>query len=514
MMNDRFSAQLRQHLLETANDRPAEGQLAAIVDSVAAKPQRRWLAPWRPQVPAWVGGLPATVRYGLLAGLLVLAALAGAILAGGGTHAPSTPFEGSWTTIDVADDSTLYLSVGAGPNPTLRFEDLHATGSACRNDEVKVFRADGVGHINGEQLEATYPNGGGCGLETVSTAGRYVYNPDGDILVDQDGQIWARIPRGDGPLPTLPPEPSPALLFAGRWTAVDGSDGSTLTLVVGEGTKPTVQFQDDLASGSVCRDDEVKIFRADGAGEITGNRLAASYPEGGGCGLELVPIIGRYAYDVATDTLRDADGVTWSRVPAGPGPEPTLRAQASPSAGAEETLPGGCIDVTHGGTYSAAAGDLTFTATIPSNPVIPWVGSPESFFLTDSCERGASRMSFGALGATSVNDSSCMPTRADISGFDDAIARLDTPKGTDISPRIDLTIDGHRAARYDITHLDSCGGFGLWGGTIIGRGETGSIYVIDVDGLLMAIELNRDGSQTAAQMQETYSIVESLQIAR
>ena len=108
-----------------------------------------------------------------------------------------------------------------------------------------------------------------------------------------------------------------------------------------------------------------------------------------------------------------------------------------------------------------------------------------------------------------------MPDALDITSFDDAVARLDTPVGDDISDRIDLTIDGHAAARYDISDLTTCPeGFGLWHLTAIGAGETGSVYVIDVDGVLVAIELNRDGSQSEAELEEAYAIIASLQIAQ
>jgi hypothetical protein len=506
MMNDRFAVQLRQHLLDTANERPAEGHLAAIVERVAVTPQRRWLRPRLPEIPAWAGGLPVAVRYGLLAIALVLAALAGAILAGGGTQTRSTPFEGSWTTIDVPDGSRMNLYVGAGRNPTVRFEDLHATGEGCRNDPGKVFTADGAGHINRETLEATYPNGGGCGLERVSIAGRYVYNADADILVDQDGLIWARVPRGDGPLPTLPPEPTPALIFEGTWTAIDPSDGSGLTLVVGDGAIPVVQFQDDLASGDGCREDAIKVFRADGVGVINGNRLAASYPDGGGCGFELVPIAGQYRYDGATDSLLDQDGVTWTRLP--PGSRPTLR--PAPTRQPAVSLAGGCIDLTQGGTYTATAETISVSATVPVTPAYPWRGARDEFHLTGSCDQPAP-MGMWASTATEVYQTSCMPDGEDFGTFAEAIARLDTPKGPDISPRVDLTIDGHPAARYDITNLTTCpDGFGLWHMTALGGGETGSIYVIDVDGVLVEIELNRDGSQTRAELEEADAIVASL----
>jgi len=257
--------------------------------------------------------------------------------------------------------------------------------------------------------------------------------------------------------------------------------------------------------------DEVKIFRADGVGEIIGNRLVVSYPDGGGCGSNLVSIAGRYDYQAATDTLRDQDGVTWARVPPGIDPAPTLR--PAPSGRPAPTLAGGCIDLTQGGSYTASAGPVLVTATVPRTPEIPWHGLRDRFHLAGSCG-DLSPMAFFAMGATSVNDGSCMSSSADVTDFADAIARLDEPQGKDISKRIDLTIDGHRAARYDISNLSTCPGFGLWSGTIIGQGETGSVYVIDVDGVLLEIELNRDGSQTPAQLAETYAIIASLQFAR
>jgi hypothetical protein len=45
-------------------------------------------------------------------------------------------------------------------------------------------------------------------------------------------------------------------------------------------------------------------------------------------------------------------------------------------------------------------------------------------------------------------------------------------------------------------------------------GETVSIYMIDVDGTLVEIELNRDGTQTPAELEEAYAIIASLQITR
>ena len=414
MMNDRFSAQLRQHLLDTANERPAEGQLAAIVQHAAITRQRRPLVARLPGFEGRVGPFPAVVRLGLVAVALVLAAVAGAILAGGSQSRATTPFEGTWTTIDPLDRSRMNLYVSAGATPAVRFVDEVATGGACDLDPVKRFIADGTGEISGNRLEATFPNGGGCGLMTVEVAGIYEYDARTDTLLDQDDVTWTRVEGGNPPpiqQPATEPPPTPA-------------------------TEPPATL-----------------------------------------------------------------------------PEPT---PGQPSA--DPTAAAGCVDLTQSGTYTALVGTMSgpggpisLTAAVPRTRAVEWQGSRDTFHLSSSCGDGA--MSFFALTSTSVNDGGCMPSSAEITDFADAIARLDTPEGDDISDRIDLTIDGHPAARYDISTLSTCSGFGLWSGTILGAGETGSIYVIDVDGELFAIELNRDGSQTEAELEEAWAIIASLQIA-
>jgi hypothetical protein len=292
MMSDRFSAQLRQHLLDTANERPAEGSLATIVGNVARTPQRRPLVLGLPRLQGRIGQLPAAVRLALLALALVLAAVAGAILAGGGA-------------------------------------------------------------------------------------------PSGIVL---------------------PPTERPS---------------------------PTAQRPTPTATS------------------------------------------------VAT----------------------TLR-------------PTACVDLSEGGAYTAPTDTMSLTATIPRTPLLAWQGSFNEFNLFAVCEEVAP-MAIFAMDTGALYETSCMPNTGSFGTFAKAVARLDTPQGPDISRRVNLTIDGHRAARYDIVDLTSCpDGFGLWHGTALGTGETGSVFVIEVDGGLVSIELNRDGSQTAAELQEAYGIVASLHFAR
>ena len=207
-MNDRFAAQLRQHLLETADERPADGQLARVIDGVAATTQRHSLTARLTWEPGRIGPFPSkALRLGLLAVALALAAAGGASLAGG-PRPPSSVFEGTWITIDPADGSGMTLVVGPGRTPAVYFEDGYASGLACVDDVVKRFTARGTGRISGNRLVATFPDGGGCGLRTVEVPGTYKYDQQRDTLSDQDGVVWTRA-LGDGSVTQALGTPAP-----------------------------------------------------------------------------------------------------------------------------------------------------------------------------------------------------------------------------------------------------------------------------------------------------------------
>jgi hypothetical protein len=242
MMNDRLSVQLRRHLLASANDRPADGQLAALAARVAVTGQRRPLVARLTGFPGRIGPIPTrALGYALIAAALLAATIAAALLVAGALQRPSTVFEGTWISIDPADRSTQTLAVGPGSTPTVHFQDHFATGDACVADTIKLFEADGTGAIDGHSLGVTWPDGGGCGSRTVAIGdGTYAYDEATDTIVDGQDLTWRRV-QGAAPLPTRGPVIKPPVTPApqsdciqfdapGRYTARAGSISLTVSV--------------------------------------------------------------------------------------------------------------------------------------------------------------------------------------------------------------------------------------------------------------------------------------------
>ena len=157
MMNDRFAAQLRRHLLESADERPADGQLEAALRLTASEPQYRpWAArlrmrpelecPHRVAASVWprCGGVAARDigrRY-LVCGL--------ASRRGNG-------LQGRWTSTDAADDSIQTLIVAAGSSPSVHFEDHFSINCERRGEPSTQYVADGAGEIDGGRLTVKLP---------------------------------------------------------------------------------------------------------------------------------------------------------------------------------------------------------------------------------------------------------------------------------------------------------------------------------------------------------------------
>lgn len=427
-MTDRFAAQLRQHLLETADERPADGQLASVIDGVAATRQRHPLSARLTWNPDRIGPFPSTaLRYGLIAVALALATVGGAILAGGASG-PSTVFEGTWITIDPDDGSGMTLVVGPGQAPEVYFEDGYASGGACVNDAVKRFTARGTGEISGDRLVVTYPDGGGCGLAKVEVSGRYHHVAGSDLLVDKDGLAWSRAlddrPTTDAPATKTPDDPAtntqlPATDAPGATSPIETPDsGPTLTPA-----PPT---------------------------------------------------------DVAVE----------------PGPK--------------------CFDIPAGETYRNDVEGLSLTVTIPETAAYRWQGNRDWFGVEDYCFAGGPVV-VTATAVELVLDS-CGHAGGRPPSTALAIEWLTDNDDYATSEPTATTIDGYAATRFEVAvGSTACPEpYELWIGSDVVPGSSSFvIYIVDVDanGVPLGIAIrNRDGAAPAAQVAEAEAIVATMEI--
>ncbi len=189
MMNDRFSAQLRQHLLDTADERPADGRLEEIDERVAVTAQR-------PRLVARLGWFPGrvdpfasgAVRYALIAAALIVAIVAAALAAGVGSPSASGAFGGI----------VQYQLDGAAATTEV---DLVADGASVSGTAVTTLRAG----THTVQLACATRNGdtwalGGTTEQTTVPGERA---GDWSAVIVKDGSpqqigIWLSAPPSEG----------------------------------------------------------------------------------------------------------------------------------------------------------------------------------------------------------------------------------------------------------------------------------------------------------------------------
>jgi hypothetical protein len=100
--------------------------------------------------------------------------------------------------------------------------------------------------------------------------------------------------------------------FTGLWVSTD-TDGSSQTLSVSAGARPSVVYQDFYASGCDQFAGPATHWVASGFGSVEDDTLYVEFHKSG-CGTFLQGgYVDAYTYDSGTDTLTDSFGITWYR---------------------------------------------------------------------------------------------------------------------------------------------------------------------------------------------------------
>ncbi len=567
MMNDRFSAELRHQLLEMADERPADGQLAAIVDGVAVTGQRHPLVARLTWDPGRIGPFPsAALRYGLIALALIGAMLAATILAGGGKPSASTVFEDTWTSTDPGDGSRQTLIVGAGVTPTVHFEDDLSTGGACDLDVVKLFKADGNGRVLGSRLAFSFPDGGGCGLMIVDVGpGFYDYDEATDTLTDDMGLTWFRAQDlGLEPViisSSMIDAPSGANIgtfetsgaasergmvcrggvvtdlveidsgAVGRGELVDFTVPKQLACDDGSGTfTATLEIHADLETGT-------ESF----SWVITGGTGAYAGLRGEGHGGTQSPATDTYLntywgsvrYDrgLGLATESTAPRPPESQLPESQPPESQPPATPAPATLAPATFP--AFEVTQPyfctlepGTYGGRFGSVLVTATTPTT----WHGLADDFHLEDEGCLGGGAVQLEITVVSQVYPGAChwAGTGVDIGTPGAATAAFSDQAPFGAVGPADATMGGYPARRYDFSlpagfDVSTCSNSAiqLWRDPARGEGsgptmiliDSVTIYFVEVDGLTLGVYAGHSRElATPAMIAELDAVVASLQI--
>jgi hypothetical protein len=305
-------------------------------------------------------------------------------------------------------------------------------------------------------------------------------------------------------------------VFEGTWTSIDPADGSTQILIVGAGTSPTVHFEDQFATGLACRAEAVKVFAAEGSGEISDDRLDASFPDGGGCGGMTVDVALRLVYDAGTDSLRDQDGLRWFRVTGSVVP-PSSTPVTEPTAGPTGfPVDPDCVDLTNGGVYAVRLGSLFVNVTVPARPLMPWQGYRDQFDLSGSCLFGRPIDIRASIVTTVYADACDLGSGVAVTSQAEAVQQFAVQRGhtTHQLTGVAATIGGFPATWFEVPFEGArCEGLQLWNGIDIGDGSA-LVYLVDVDSVTLGIALwFRDNpTPTLPQRDEAETIVYSLRI--
>ena len=136
-------------------------------------------------------------RLGALASLAMLASMVGASAV---QAAPTSPFTGSWTSIDPVDGSTQYLVVQGGVSVQVWYVDEYGTTCELIGASTLVFTGVLTGRVSGNEMNAWFKSAG-CGSTLVLSASDFFawtfeYDPGTDTLwgaINDGPATWYRV---------------------------------------------------------------------------------------------------------------------------------------------------------------------------------------------------------------------------------------------------------------------------------------------------------------------------------
>jgi hypothetical protein len=126
----------------------------------------------------------------IILGIAVLT-LALALPAGALAAAPTSPFTGSWVSIDT-DGSDQTLVVSAGNRPSVTYQDFYASGCENHGGPATHWVGAGKGTVEGDVLYVSFQKSG-CGNTLMGGyEDEYTYDAWADTLTDSFGIVWTR----------------------------------------------------------------------------------------------------------------------------------------------------------------------------------------------------------------------------------------------------------------------------------------------------------------------------------
>ncbi|MGD2253085.1 MAG: hypothetical protein PVF70_09255 [Anaerolineales bacterium] len=289
----------------------------------------------------------------------------------------SAGLAGNWETIDSTDHSymTLYIEHWSGTDYYIAFLDEQdadcGTDTSGNPTTGMSFDADVSATDNVLVGDADFF----CQTDPPHMLGVreffFFYYRGDDTLRDAHGRVWTRVGADALSHPA-----------AGQWEAIDRDQSYlSLTLEHWGGDAYYVAYWDELASACGTDNSGNAMYAASFDADLsaTGDIFAGAADVF--CQADPPVLLGvhefEFTYSSADDTLRDADGIVWTRVGAGhlATPAPTR----APVAGGEPPAPGPTATIglpTGGGEWGLTQSDLRLVRVIITSRLLcdPWEG--------------------------------------------------------------------------------------------------------------------------------------------